>query len=136
MHRYKQSNGFIDAESEIGKGSKFHIFLLDQNSKQKISWDVPLDADEDTVLIPSTEYQKSLLTTLSVAEHYMEKKYYDILNLEKESSEIDVNDNLKKLKILALKKPKILKNMYLIKNYQKVLPHWILQKHLNWGYLI
>lgn len=52
---------------------------------QKITWDVPLNADEETILIASTDYQKSLLSTLAVAENYMEGKNYDLLQVTNES---------------------------------------------------
>ncbi|OLS28730.1 MAG: hypothetical protein HeimC2_04600 [Candidatus Heimdallarchaeota archaeon LC_2] len=99
------SNNLIDLHVQglinlLNVGNEKEVKKIISYLPQKISWEVPLDADEDTVLIPSTEYQKSLLTTLSVAEHYMENKYYDILNLEKEPSQIEVNDKSEEIEDL------------------------------------
>ncbi len=61
---------------------------------QKITWDVPLNADEETILFASTDYQKSLLSTLAVAENYMEGKNYDLLQVTDESLKESNEPNL------------------------------------------
>ncbi|MHA2097307.1 MAG: hypothetical protein ACW99A_01365 [Candidatus Kariarchaeaceae archaeon] len=60
---------------------------------QKISWNIPIGATEETELFPKTKYQKSLSRTLGIVEQYLSKELFENTEILEIESEIEIEDN-------------------------------------------